>query len=480
MKTEIQWLVILGLDEELFSLNACLTTAQSLGEEVDIVPFAEELLREKACTNYDALQKLVIEAHERAQEGPPPKDPFEYDPAPSSSSVDKPQDKELKLPDSITQWTGLEELAVGEEAAKFMRSLLISVQEFGSSDLHISAGGRPFIRHNGSIQYLSTDVISEKVASTLNLSLLSETQLSHFNEVQDLDFALSLGLRQRFRANLMAHNSGISGTYRLIPSNIPKLDDLGFQDIESIRKLLTYPNGLILVTGPICSGKSATLAAMIDDINSTREDHLIAIEQPIEIIQSSKFCQVSQREVGTHTHSFSAALKSALRQDPDIIVIGELRDLQAMEIAITASETGHLVIGTLHTNDAANTLNRVIDAFPPSQQTQIRVMLSHALRGIICQRLVPSTDGHMVLAYELLLSNSAVRTLINENKPEGLANVMETGASEGMQIMDKSILSLWESDRISDDVALSNLKSEIKREQLRALIRLQKPTHMAS
>jgi twitching motility protein PilT len=226
------------------------------------------------------------------------------------------------------------------------------------------------------------------------------------------------------------------------------------------------------------SGKTVTLAAMMAEINATRNDHLIAVEEPIEIVQKSNNCHITQREVGLHTNSFSSALKGALRQDPDIIVIGEMRDLETIEMAISASETGHLVIGTLHTADAANTLNRVLDVFPASQQTQIRVMLSHALRGIICQNLVPAAKGGMALTYELLICNTAVRSLIQENKPEGLVNVMETGASEGMRLMDKSVLTLWEKDLITDQVALASLKSELKRHQLQELIKLQRPTYL--
>lgn len=477
LKAEIRWLVILGIEKNLFSLQSCLTVAQSLDDGTEIAPFAEELLKEKACNDFDGLQELVIEAYERAQKEEPPYHPFKKITTHQPLKEEPQAQYEFEPPETMPDWSEADRLDSDDAAKDFMRRLLSSAQEIGSSDVHISAGARPFLRHNTAIQYLDKEVLSEVAAYKLNVALITSEQKKEFDERLDLDFALSLSQQDRYRVNLMMHHEGASGTYRVIPSEIPKLQKLGFEDMDPIRKLLTYPNGLILLTGPICSGKSATLAAMIDDINSTRNEHLIVIEEPIEIIQSSKSCQVTQREVGAHTQSFSKALRSALRQDPDIIVIGELRDLETIEIAITASETGHLVIGTLHTSDAANTLNRVLDVFPPSQQTQIRVMLSHALRGIICQRLIPSTDGHMALTYELLLNNTAVRTLIHDNKPEGLSNVMETGSGEGMRLMDKSTLSLWESDRISDQVALSNLKSKLKQQQLRQLIKLQRPTH---
>lgn len=477
MKPEIRWLVILGLERKLFSLQSCLTIAQSVEADIDIAPYAEELLKEKACDDFDALQELVVEAYEHSQKKEPPYDPFRPTASSSRSQNESNAHCKFEPPESMPDWSEIEHLDSDESSKDFMRRLLSSAQEIGSSDLHITAGTRPFLRHNTAIQYLHDKELSKEAAYRLNLALLTPEQKKEFEERLDLDFALSLGEQQRYRANLMMQRAGTAGTYRVIPSEIPELGELGFEDMDPIRKLLTYPNGLILLTGPICSGKSVTLAAMIDDINSKRNEHLIVIEEPIEIIQTSKKCQVTQREVGKHTRSFSKALRSALRQDPDIIVIGELRDLETIEIAITASETGHLVIGTLHTSDAANTLNRVLDVFPPSQQMQIRIMLSHALRGIICQRLLPSADGHMALAYELLLNNTAVRTLIHDNKPEGLSNVMETGASEGMRLMDKSVLSLWESDKISDQVALRNLKREVTRQQLQQLIMLQKPTH---
>ncbi len=480
LKKEIQWLVLLGTERKLFSLQSSLTVAQSLGEDAEIVPFAEELLREKACQDFDGLQDLVELAYHRSQSEEPPSNPF------ALPTVEAPQDTEkstvarVEIPDSMPDFETAPDLKEGSAARDFMQQLLASAQEMGCSDLHLSASARPFARLNGELRYLHEENLSEAASHALNTALLDEAQRDAFESTKDLDLAMTLGMRKRYRVNLMQHTEGVAGTYRIIPSKIPKLDELGFEDLEPIRKLLTYPNGLILVAGSICSGKSVTLGAMIDDINSTREEHLIAVEDPIEIVQTSKGCQITQREVGTHTHNFSGALKSALRQDPDIIVIGELRDLQTIEMAITASETGHLVIGTLHTSDAANTLNRVLDAFPASQQTHIRVMLSHALRGIICQRLIPARDGHMALAYELLLNNTAVRTLIHENKPEGLVNVMETGSAEGMRLMDKSVLSLWERDRITDEIALKNIKSEIKRAQLRELILLQKPTHLTT
>jgi len=222
-----------------------------------------------------------------------------------------------------------------------------------------------------------------------------------------------------------------------------------------------------MVTGPLGSGKTATLAALVDELNRHRQDHLITVESPIEMVQHSNRCHITQREVGSHTETFHSALKGALRQDPDIIVIGEMRDLETVEMAISASETGHLVIGTMHTSDAGNTLNRLLDVFPAAQQAQVRSMVAESLKGIICQRLLPSTQGGVELAYELLLNNAAVGNLIRSNKADGLANIIETGRKEGMVLMDKSIFALWEAGRISREVALKNLVSRPMKEQIR-------------
>lgn len=316
------------------------------------------------------------------------------------------------------------------------------------------------------IEYLGQQILSRAISKTLNTSLLSEFQKNAFECSHDVDHALALDPARRYRVNLMRHKEGISATYRVIPDTIPSLEALGFHQPGTIRNLLSYHNGLIMVTGPLGSGKTTTLAALIDELNNSRQDHLIAVESPIEIVQNSKLCQITQREVGAHTRSFQSALKGALRQDPDIIVIGEMRDLETVEMAISASETGHLVIGTMHTSDSANTLNRLLDVFPAAQQSQIRSMVAESLRGIVCQRLLPSTEGGVALAYELLLNNAAVGNLIRANKAEGLSNIIETGRSEGMILMDKSLFSLWESRRISDEVALANLTSLPMKEEI--------------
>jgi twitching motility protein PilT len=260
----------------------------------------------------------------------------------------------------------------------------------------------------------------------------------------------------------MFHKNGAAGAYRMVPAETRTLEDLGYsQHIATLHKLLSYHNGLILITGPVGSGKTTTLASMVAYLNETRTDHIITVEDPIEVVQPAKGCNVTQREVGPHTRSFASALKGALREDPDVIVIGELRDLETIEMAISASETGHLVIGTMHTSDAATTLNRLLDVFPPAQQTQIRSSVAESLRGVVCQRLLPATDGTLALACEILISNTAIQNLIKEGKTTGLRNTMETGVKEGMCLMDNVVFGLWKDKKISVEVAQMNITNRV-------------------
>ncbi|WP_269540816.1 type IV pilus twitching motility protein PilT [Cerasicoccus fimbriatus] len=340
--------------------------------------------------------------------------------------------------------------------------LLLQASEYGASDVHISADSRLFIRRSRNVEYISESIVSRELSKAINTSVLSDEQREFFDHEKDYDFAMPFDSGPRFRVNLMEHKDGVAGTYRIVPARIPDLADLGFdpQGQETITKLLAYHNGLILVTGPVGAGKTTTLSSLVDILNATRQDHIITVEEPIEVIQKSKECQITQRGVGPHTQTFKSALKGALRQDPDIIVIGEMRDLETIEMAISASETGHLVIGTMHTSDASTTLNRLLDVFPPAQQPQIRAMVAESLRGILCQRLLPAKDGNVALCYELLLKNTAVSALIREGKSEGLSNIIETGKRDGMVLMDNSIMGLWEAGRIDDATAIANLRSD--------------------
>ena len=300
--------------------------------------------------------------------------------------------------------------------------------------------------------------------------LLDEARKQEFLAEQDLSFAIEVG-KDRFRVALMQQKEGTSGSYRLVPDHICALEELGFldDDIVYIRRMLDYTNGLVLVTGPIGAGKTTTLAAMIDIINEKRYDHIISIEEPIEILQTSKNCQVTQREVGRHTASYSRALKAALREDPDVIVIGEMHDLDTIENAITASETGHLVIGTLHTSDAGNTMNRILDVFPPAQQPQIRAMTAGSLRGVVCQKLIRNGMGGLEVVYEILINNMAVANIINEGKTFRLKSTMVTANKQGMCTMDQCILRKYEANRITYEAAMEQMTDVSVKAQLNAV-----------
>lgn len=338
-----------------------------------------------------------------------------------------------------------------------MPRLLADCQTAGVSDLHLSAQARPFVRQHGQIHYLTEKPLPADIAEAANLALLDEQQFKELQETSDLELALAFGNSQRFRACITIHKWGVAGAYRIVPPQTRQIDTLGYPDLEVLRRLLAFHNGLILITGPVNSGKTATLAAMVDEVNRTRSDHIITVEDPIEYVLPSEQCIVTQRQVGDHTETFSTALRAALRQDPDVIAIGELRDLETINIAITAAETGHLVLGTMHTSDAASTLSRLLDVFPPSQQAQIRAMVSESLRGILCQKLLPAVDGGNVLATEILVANLAVGNLIRENKLQNLASVMETGVRDGMLTMDSSVLALFRAGRITLETALDNI-----------------------
>ena len=306
-------------------------------------------------------------------------------------------------------------------------------------------------------EVLEDELLTQQASEALNLALLTDEQRQIFLSEGDLDYALAIDQDNRFRVNLMVQKDGISGSYRLVSDHIMSLEELGFRNPKVVEKLLDHHNGLVLVTGPAGSGKTTTLAALVNILNAKREDHVICIEDPIEVVQKSKKCNITQRQVGRHTRSFAAALKGALREDPDIIVIGEMRDLETIEMAITAAETGHLVIGTLHTSDAATTLNRILDVFPPSQQAQIRSMTAESLRGVICQRLLPAADGGVALAEELLISTIAVSNIVRDGRMHQLKGVLQTGSNIGMSTMDQSVFALFEKGKIDEHVALANI-----------------------
>ena len=335
-----------------------------------------------------------------------------------------------------------------------LRALLEEMVERGASDLHIAAGDRPKLRVDGQITNASVDVVLTP-RDTLNLaySILTEHQKKRFEQEDELDFSFGIQNLARFRGNVYKQRGCVGMAIRLIPARIASFDELGLPPV--LRQLADRPRGLILVTGPTGSGKTTTLAAMVDHINRTRRGHIITIEDPIEFIHRHQNCIVNQREVGTDTKSFANALKYALRQDPDILLVGEMRDLETVALTLTAAETGHLVLATLHTNSAAESINRIIDVFPAHQQAQVRAQLAFVVEGIVTQTLLPKKSGRgRVVACEVLVATPAVRALIREDKIHQLYTVMQAGKKHGMQTLNDALYQLYLAGEIKLEDAL--------------------------
>ncbi len=324
----------------------------------------------------------------------------------------------------------------------------------GASDLHLTANARPTIRVSGSLVAIDDfDVLTPPVLQRVIYAILTQAQRLKFEEQLELDFAYSLPGRARFRVNVYRQRDSIGAAFRVIPFEIKSLESLGIP--PAVSNFANLPRGFVLVTGPTGSGKSTTLAAVVDLANRTRHDHIMTVEDPIEFLHRHKSCLVNQREVGEDTWSFSNALKHVLRQDPDIILVGEMRDLETISVALTAAETGHLVFATLHTQDAAQTIDRIIDVFPPHQQQQVRSQLAMALQGVVCQTLAKTADGHgRVAATEVLVVTPAVRNLIREGKTHQIYSVMQAGAAHGMHTLDQHLAELVRTRRITFEVGL--------------------------
>lgn len=330
--------------------------------------------------------------------------------------------------------------------------LLEEVVKKKASDLHLQVGLPPMLRIDGALIPVSgSEILTDETVETLIFAILDEDQKQILLKDKEFDFSFAFGDLGRFRVNAFHERGNLAAALRLIPNEILTIEQLGLPPIVS--KFADYPRGLVLVTGPTGSGKSTTLAAMIHKINQERADHIITIEDPIEYTHRSKKSVIVQREVHYDTYSFSAALRSALREDPDVVLIGEMRDLETIASAITIAETGHLVLATLHTNSAAQSIDRMIDVFPPHQQPQIRSQLSNILMAIVSQRLVPMIGGGRVAAAEILVATSAVRNIIREGKTHQLEAVIQTGAEFGMQSMDKTLVSLIHAGSITYDDA---------------------------
>ena len=331
----------------------------------------------------------------------------------------------------------------------------------GASDLHLVSGQQPVIRIRGDMERIKYDVLENDSLKALLYEITPEHKVKQFEETGDVDFAYEIPGLARYRANFFQQKFGVAAVFREIPSTILTCQDLGLPQV--VGKLASLPRGLVLVTGPTGSGKSTTLAAIIDEANRTRKDHIITVEDPIEFVHKSQSCIVNHREVGVHTKSFSTALRGALREDPDIILVGELRDLETISLAVEAASTGHLVFGTLHTTSAPKTVDRIIEVFPSSEQQQIRSTLADGLRAVIAQVLFKRVDKKgRCAALEILIANSAVRNLIREAKTFQIPSMIQTGKKYGMQLLDDAIMELLTKGWIGADEAYNKSNDKTK------------------
>jgi twitching motility protein PilT len=335
-----------------------------------------------------------------------------------------------------------------------------------ASDLHITVGAPPMIRVRGELRALDFPALGSQDTRDLVYGILSNDQRKRLETDWQVDFSYAVPKFGRFRVNAYMQRASVGAAFRLVPSEIKSLESLGLPPV--LHEFTTKPRGFVLITGPTGSGKSTTLAAMIDEINEARHDHILTIEDPIEFMHRHKKCVVNQREIGTDAQSFALGLKAALRQDPDVILVGEMRDLETISTALSAAETGHLVFATLHTQDTGQTIDRIIDVFPPHQQQQVRVQLSVTLQGIMTQQLLPTADGSgRVVCCEVLAISPAVRNLIREGKTHQIRSVLQTGGAKGMQSMDSALVQLVRAGKITRDLAES--RSSEPEELLRLL-----------
>ncbi len=348
-----------------------------------------------------------------------------------------------------------------------LHQLLKSMLDQGASDLHVTINSPPQLRIDGSLVPLRTESLTATDTKQICYEAINEQQKMRFEQDMEVDFSFSVRKLARFRANLFMQRNAVAGVFRIIPYQIPPLGELGMP--RSVEALLDRPSGLILVTGPTGSGKSTTLAAMIDYINQTRRYHIVTIEDPVEFVHEHKKCLINQREVGQDTKSFGEALKYVLRQDPDVVLVGEMRNLETIEAALTLAETGHLTMATLHTNSAAQSINRIIDVFSPHQQPQVRAVLSFVLQGVISQTLLPrANESGRAMAAEVLIPNAAIRNLVREDKTHQIYAQMQMGQSKyGMQTMNQSLCSLFVRRLITLESALGRSPDV---EELKSLI----------
>jgi twitching motility protein PilT len=345
-----------------------------------------------------------------------------------------------------------------------LKKLLTAGNKMGVSDFHFSTGEKIIFRIDGDIKRIKNEeAFTLDEARKLIFSCMNEDQIEDFAKKRDVDLAIEVEGLARFRVNVFEQHRGTSSVFRTIPTEILNMEQLGMGD--NFKEISSAPRGLILVTGPTGSGKSTTLAAMIDYINETKSEHILTVEDPIEFVHKSKSSLISQREVYRDTESFESSLKAALREDPDIILVGEMRDLETIKLALTAAETGHLVMGTLHTTSAAKTIDRIVDVFPAEEKDMIRSMVAESLKAIISQTLIKKEGGGRIAAHEILIGTSAIKSLIKENKIAQIYSSMQTGSKYGMLTLENSLIKHYKDGKISYDNALqkANIKDEIKK-----------------
>jgi twitching motility protein PilT len=329
--------------------------------------------------------------------------------------------------------------------------------QYKASDIYISTGSKPILRINGELVPIEEHPpLTKKMAEDYLLDIMNEHQKKQFEKTLDLDFSINIESVARFRVNMFVQRKGIAAAFRTIPETVYSMDELGLP--EQLKKIPKFKNGLVVVTGPTGSGKSTTLATLINEINETQKKHILTIEDPIEFVHENKKSIIDQREVGSHTASFEKALRAALREDPDVILIGEMRDLETIQLALKAAETGHLVFGTLHTSGAADSVDRIINVFPAEQQNQVRIMLAESLQAVVWQSLVKTKDGKgRLAALEILFKTPGIANMIRKAKTYQIDSAIETGTREGMQSMKKAITDMLQADLITEEEALMNI-----------------------
>ena len=469
LTNEIDWFFYHLVRDRIIDKAMCVNIMDTL-EEAGLIPsisfIIQVMLENGLYQDKSALERLKRSSVEEGRTGPCPMSVFA---APRRTVInpaapprrDEPAPRRepaiQRVSGSGTAWLeGWPNLNAardlkGEASRKLLDDFLHKARQAGCSDVHISAGAYPFVRKHKEMYLVpGQEILSPEAAAELNYAPLSDDQRSHFDDHHDLDYSYNISTTDRYRTNLLYQRFGCSGSYRIINNRITPIRELGFKQPEILEKLTTHNQGLILITGPAGSGKSTTLSSMVDFINQNRHDHIITVEDPIEIIYIPKGCNITQRELNHHTRSFTNALRAALREDPDVIVIGEMRDLETIEMAIHSSETGHLVFGTLHTTGAAETIDRIIDAFPTTQQAQVRTQLSACLVCVISQVLLKRIDKKgRVAAFEIMVNTPSIASLIRDGKTFRITSDIQTGAKYGMNTLDTHLIQLYNEGKIN-------------------------------